>query len=221
MLSGSSTNRPLSDVPARGHYSAPIPYDGRFTLVRLRWGAGSPHSRRRVQDAWSHDYPHAERNLSAIIRELTYLDVHDDGSEILTLDDPDLCKYPVALMWQPGFWTLTDHEAESFRGYLLKGGFAIFEDFDGTEQWANFEEQMQRVLPDGRLTRLDSTDQIFNVFFRIQDTRPSYYGIFEDNDPSKRLIVVANYDNQGLFPFDASNDAYKLGVNYMIYGLSH
>ena len=25
--------------------------------------------------------------------------------------------------------------------------------------------------------------------------RPSYYGIFEDNDPSKRLMVVANFDN--------------------------
>jgi len=61
--------------------------------------------------------------------------------------------------------------------------------------------------------------------------RPSYYGIFEDNDPSRRLIVVANYDNdvpeywersaQGLFPFHASDEAYKLGVNYLLYGLSH
>ena len=61
--------------------------------------------------------------------------------------------------------------------------------------------------------------------------RPSYYGIFEDNDPSKRLMVMANFDNdvpeywewsgEGLFPFDTSNEAYKLGVNYMIYGLTH
>ena len=25
--------------------------------------------------------------------------------------------------------------------------------------------------------------------------KPSYYGIFEDNDPSRRLMVVANFDN--------------------------
>jgi hypothetical protein len=59
---------------------------------------------------------------------------------------------------------------------------------------------------------------------------PSYYGIFEDNDPSKRLMVVANFDNdvpeywewsgEGIYPFDASNEAYKLGVNYVIYGLT-
>ena len=242
MLSLSSTNGPHSDAPARGHYSAPIRYDGRFTLVRLRWAdRPSPGGRFGSQYAWSHDYPRAEQNLSAIIRELTYVDIHDDGNEILTLDDPDLFKYPIALMWEPGFWNLTDREAESFRAYLLKGGFAIFEDFDGTTQWANFEAQMHRVLPQGRLVRLDASHQIFTAFFPIEDLdaivhpmshiRPSYYGIFEDNDPSRRLLVVANFENdvpeyserssQGLFPFDASNEAHKLSVNYMIYGLSH
>jgi hypothetical protein len=65
----------------------------------------------------------------------------------------------------------------------------------------------------------------------MSQIRPGYYGIFEDNDPSRRLIVVAHYDNgvpqyressgQTLFPFHASNEAYKLGVNYMMYGLTH
>jgi len=230
------------DAPPRGHYSAPVPYDGRFTFVRLRWGADFPsRGRFGFQAAWNHDYPRAEQNLSAILRELTYLDVREDGSQILTLDDPDLFKYPIALMWEPGFWNLTDREAESFRAYLQKGGFAVFEDFDGAAQWSNFEDQMHRVLPDGRFVRLDGQHRIFSAFFEIRDIdaivhpmsriRPSYYGIFEDNDPAKRLMVIANYDNdvpeywewsgQGLFPFDASNEAYKLGVNYMIYGLTH
>ena len=227
MLSGFSTDAPQSNARTPGHYSAPIRYDGRFTLVRLRWGVElpSPHGRFGFQNAWSHDYPRAEQNLSAIIRELTYLDIHDDGNEILTLDDPDLFKYPVALMWEPGFWNLTDREAESFRAYLLKGGFAIFEHFDGATQWANFEAQMHRVLPQGRFVRLDASHQIFTAFFPIADIgamvhpmshmRPSYFGIFEDDDPSRRLLVVANFDS------DASNETDKLGVNYMIYGLSH
>jgi hypothetical protein len=243
MLSTSPAGTPERDVRTHDHYSAPIRYDGRFTLVRLRWGADLPGVRGPfgAQHAWSHDYPRAEQNLTAIIRELTYLDVHDDGNEILTLDDPDLFKYPVAVMWEPGFWNLTDREAQSFRAYLQKGGFAIFEDFDGIAQWANFEAQMRRVLPEGQLVRLDGSHQIFNTFFPIKDVgaivhpmshiRPSYYGIFEENDSSKRLLVVANYDNdvpqyweqsdQGLFPVDASSEAFKLGVNYMIYGLSH
>jgi hypothetical protein len=195
----------------------------------------------RLGVAWDHDYPRAEQHLAQILRELTYLDIRQDGSRILTLDDPELFQYPIAYMWEPGFWSLTDSEAESFRAYLLKGGFAVFEDFDGPAQWANFEAQMRRVLPDGRFVKLDQSHRIFDTFFQIQDIdaivhpmtriRPSYYGIFEDNDPSKRLMVVANYDNdvpeywewsgQGLFPFDASNEAYKLGINYVLYGLTH
>jgi hypothetical protein len=219
---------------------AEFQYDGRFTLVRLRWKSAFDSSR-GFASAWDHDYPRAERHLSLIARELTALDIRTDASLIVTLDDPELFKYPMAFMWEPGFWTLADHEAESFRAYLLKGGVAVFEDFDGAQQWANFEAQMRRVLPDGRLIRLDKAHSIFDSFFRIKDIdaivhpmyglRPSYYGIFEDNDPSKRLMVVANFDNDvpeywewsghGLYPFDASNEAYKLGVNYLIYGLTH
>ena len=92
-----------------------------------------------------------------------------------------------------------------------------------------------------RLVRLDKSHPIFDSFFRIKDIdailhpmtgiSPSYYGIFEDNEPSRRLMVIANFDNdvpeywewsgQGIFPFDTSSEAYKLGVNYLIYGLTH
>jgi hypothetical protein len=216
-------------------------YDGRFTFVRLRWGSDLGYSRRGFSAAWNHDYPRAEQHLSLILDELTALDVHTDGSLVLSLDDPELLKYPVAFMWEPGFWNLTDREALGFRAYLLKGGFAAFEDFDGAAQWSHFEAQMRRVIPDARFVRLDNSHRIFNSFFAVKDIdailhpmsgiRPSYYGLYEDNDPSKRLMVVANFDNdvpeywewsgEGLYPFDASNEAYKLGVNYVIYGLTH
>jgi Domain of unknown function (DUF4159) len=217
-------------------------YDGRFTFVRLRWGSDIGFSRRGGWGAaWNHDYPRAERHLSLILRELTALEIRTDHSLVLALDDPELFKYPIAFMWEPGFWNLSDREATALRTYLLKGGLAVFEDFDGADQWGHFEAQMRRVIPDGRFVKLDNTHQIFNAFFQVKDIdsivhpmsgiRPSYYGLFEDNDPSKRLMVVANFDNdvpeywewsgEGLYPFDASNEAYKLGVNYVIYGLMH
>jgi Domain of unknown function (DUF4159) len=217
-------------------------YDGRVTFVRLRWQSDFGFSRRGgFSSAWNHDYPRAEQHLALIIKELTAINIRTDNSLVLTLDDPELFNYPIAFMWEPGFWNLTDREAESFRAYLSKGGFAVFEDFDGLAQWSNFESQMRRVLPDSRLVKLEKSHHIFDSFFRINDIdailhpmsgiRPSYYGIFEDNDPGKRLMVVANFDNdvpeywewsgEGLFPFDTSNEAYKLGVNYLVYGLTH
>lgn len=239
ILAGAATSAAPQD--RGGYYPSDISYDGRVTFVRLRWRSDFGSSRGGFRSAWNHDYPRAEQNLSEIIRELSFVDIRNDGSRILTLDDPELFKYPIAFMWEPGFWNLTDREAESFRAYLLKGGFAVFEDFDGAAQWNNFEAQLLRVLPGARFVKLEQSDRVFDTFFQIHDIeaivhpmsriRPSYYGVYEDNDPGKRLMVIANYDNdvpeywewsgQGLFPFDASNEAYKLGVNYMIYGLTH
>ena len=214
---------------------------GEVIVARLRWGSDGAGSRFGFGAAWNHDYPRAEQHLSLIARELTHIDIRTDSQVIIGLDDPALFDYPLAFMWEPGFWQLTDREAASFRAYLLKGGFAVFEDFDGPAQWRVFEAQMRRVLPDHRLVELDRTHPIFDSFFRIKDIdairhpmsglAPRYFGIFEANDPGRRLVVVANFDNdvpeywewsgQGMFPFDTSNEAYKLGVNYLIYGLTH
>lgn len=214
-------------------------YDGRFTFVRLRWDSGSGGRWRGASNAWNHDYPRAEQNLMTILKDLTFIDANTDGSLILALDDPRLFKYPIAYMWEPGFWTMSDGEAARFREYLLKGGFAIFDDFE-RDQWNNFEAQMRRVLPEARWVKLDRSHRIFDSFFRMNTIefphpmlgyKPNYYGIHEDNDPARRLMVIANHDNdvaeywewsgQGLFPIDSSNEAYKLGVNYMLYGLTH
>jgi hypothetical protein len=217
-------------------YATDPDYDGRFTFVRLRWGGRG--FGRGFGDAWNHDYPRAEQHLALLLKDITYIDARTDGSLILTLDDPRLFKYPIAYMWEPGFWVLTDEEALRFREYLEKGGFAIFDDFEGA-QWNNYEQQMRRVLPNGRFVKLEASHPVFDSFFRMDTIEfphpmygilPTYYGIFEDNDPSKRLMVIANHDHdvaeywefsgEGLFPVDTSNEAYKLGINYMIYGMT-
>jgi hypothetical protein len=223
----------------RSRWTLDPEYDGRFTFVRLRWDSGIGGRFRGMSDAWNHDFPRAEQNLVSILHDLTLIDIRTDGGQILTLDDPRLFRYPIAYMWEPGFWTMTDSEAASFRSYLLKGGFAIFDDFE-RDQWRNFESQMRRVLPDAQFVKLDKSNRIFDTFFRMTTIDfphpmygilPTYCGIYEDNDPSKRLMVIANHDHDvaeywefsgtGFFSVDPSNEAYKLGVNYMMYGLTH
>ncbi|PYR03416.1 MAG: hypothetical protein DMF97_02110, partial [Acidobacteria bacterium] len=209
ILAGGASGDQRDAPPLYDNYPPDVAYDGRFTFVRLRW-RNDGRFRGGWGSAWNHDYPRAEQHLSQIVRELTYLDIRLDGSRILTLDDPDLFNYPIAFMWEPGFWTLSDREAESFRAYLLKGGFPVFEDFDGPQQWNNFYAQMQRVLPEGRFVKLDRTHRIFDTFFRIENIDaivhpmshipPSYYGIFEDNDPSQRLMVVSETNNPNSVP---------------------
>ena len=216
------------------------PYDGRFSFVRLRYGPDYGFVSQGLP--WSHDYPTGEQHFMKILNELSYLNPHVDETSILPLDSPDLCKYPVAYMAEPGFLTLTDGEVAAFRTYLLKGGFVIFDDFaERRGGWDNFEAQMRRVLPEGRFVDLDASNPIFHAFFEIPnlDIIPQYYdtgkpifrGIYENNDPTKRLLVMVNFktdisefwefSDTGLKPIDESNEAYKLGVNYIIYGMTH
>jgi hypothetical protein len=232
---GGRSRRPQLDVSIQGN----TPYDGRFTFVRLRYGGNFFGGRQGPP--WSHDYPDGEVHFTKILEDISLLRVRTDGSNILSLDDPELFNYPVAYMAEPGFWGVTPTEAAAFRSYLLKGGFAIFDDFRG-EHWDNLQEQMRRVLPEHHWIQLDGSSSVFHSFFEINDPHslvppynqeliPSYWGMFEDNDPGKRMMVIANvnndiseyweYSDQGVYIVDLSNEAYKFGVNYVMYAMTH
>jgi hypothetical protein len=173
-------------------------YDGRFVFVRVKYGTGG--FGRRGMPPWSHDYPDGEVHFSRILEEITLLNLRTDGSNILALDDPELFNYPIAYMAEPGFW-----------------------------------------VPGLRWVELDGTAAIFHSFFEIPEPLtlnppygglpPSYWGIYENNDPKKRLIAIANVNNDiseywefsgtGYAPVDVTNEAYKFGVNFFIYGVVH
>jgi hypothetical protein len=215
------------------------PYDGRVVFVRLKYSTGfSGFGRRGREPGWAHDYPTADVHMMKILNEITIVRPRLDGSNVFGLEDPELHNYPIAYMSEPGFWSLDEKEAQGLRSYLLKGGFLIFDDFRGGD-WENLQDQMRLALPESNWVQLDSTHPVFHSFFEIDDLNyltsyngyPTYYGIFEQNDPRKRLMAIANRDNdlgeywefsdQGFVPVDLSNQAYKFGVNYFIYGLTH
>jgi hypothetical protein len=118
----------------RGRRSVPVidevraEYDGRFAFMRLRYGAADLRMIRR-EPPWAHDFPRADFHFMKILSELTFTRTFVDQGNIRTLDDPDLALFPIAYMSEPGFWTLTEAEAEGLRAYLRKGGFIIFDDF--------------------------------------------------------------------------------------------
>jgi hypothetical protein len=212
-----------------------VPYDGRYTFVRLKYQVYS-------QSGWEYDYPAMERNFMTIINDLSTLHPHVRGSNIHTMDDPMLSKYAISYLSEPGYWIPDQQEAEGLAKWIKKGGFLIVDDFFGG-QWANFERSMMAVLPDAKIVRLDVSNPIFNSFFKLKTLEgmshpdspgrwpAEYYGIYEDNDPNKRLMVVIDYNNdigdymewsgEGWYPVNMSNDAYKIATNYIIYAMTH
>jgi len=212
-----------------------VPYDGRFTFARIQYAR---------YGGWAADYPTMERNLTTILHEITTMRPHVEGSNIHTFDDPELLKYPVAYLSEPGYWLPNEAEALGLRNYLRKGGFLIVDDFHFPEEWRVFEAAMRRVLPDARIDRLELSHPVFSTFFQIDSLKVPYpgwlgerglmgefFGIHEDNDPRRSLTVVINYNidigdyvewsGQDLYNPLSTNEAYKFAINYIIYGLTH
>ena len=222
-------------------------YDGRFRFARLMYTCMSPgcyyyHG----MPSWEHGYPLSELNLLQIMNAVSALNAHLEDTEVLAMDDPELLKYPVAYMTEASFWVTNDKEAAALGAYLRKGGFLINDDFRddyyrGSGGWANYEANMSRALPDLHFIDLTPDMPIFHSFYEInsfdaipQDYdrgRPIFKGLFEDNDPKKRMLVIANFNTDvsnwwefagdGFHIVDQTNEAYKLGVNYVVYGLTH
>jgi hypothetical protein len=212
-----------------------VAYDGRFTLVRVQYARYT---------GWRADYPTMERNLNTILREITRLRPHPGGTNVLTFDDPELFRYPVAYLSEPGYWLPSEAEVAGLRLWLEKGGFLIADDFHFANEWAVFENAIRRVLPNARIDRLELSHPVFNTFFQIRSLRVPYpgrlgeqglmgefYGIHEQNDPSRPLQVIINYNidlgdyvewsAQELYNPQSTNEAYKFMINYLMYGLTH
>lgn len=219
-----------------------VKYDGRFTFLRLRYLEGFGGGGYSGGDpGWRHDWPTAEQHFGQILKEITLVDAHLDGGAIYTLDRPEIFSYPLAYLSEPGYWDMNAAELDGFRSYILKGGFLIVDDFRGVNQWWQFEQQMTLAFPDLRPIRLTAEHPIFNAFFAIESLDGFYhpygapgpaefYGYFEGNDPTRRMYAIANYNNDigdywefsdtGWIPIDLSNEAYKLGVNYLVYSMT-
>ena len=215
---------------------------GRFNFVRIRYNGfiGSWTDRSWGAPPWAHDYPRAERNFLKILDELTTVETQPDAFLILDLEAPEIMKYPVLYVSEPGYWNCTDAETDNLREYLLRGGFVIFDDFrDAPGEWSNFSGCMKKVFPDRNLTELALDHPVFHCFYDIPTldmvppyeivaANPIFYGL---SDESGRLQVVANFNNdigdywewsdERLAPIELSNEAYKLGINYIIYALTH
>jgi hypothetical protein len=209
-------------------------YDGRFTLARLYYARYT---------GWSFDWPDMESHLNSIINDLTTIRPQHDLNNVFRMDDPELMKFPIAYLSEPGYWFPTEAEAAGLRTYLHKGGFLIVDDFHFPEEWSVFESAMKQVLPEGKIVRLSINHPVFNSFFPIRSLDVPYpgrlgqmglmgefFGIY-DTDPSQRLMVVINYNMDigdymehspsGLYAVAPTNEAYKFGINYLIYGFTH
>jgi hypothetical protein len=200
------------------------------------------------RQTWAVDYPAADHNFLRGVRRLTNIHINKNPM-VLRLDDDRIFEYPFLYMLEMGRRggpSFTEKEIQNLREYLLRGGFLFIDDFWGTWQWNTFYHAFSRVFPDRSVADLESGHHIFHCFYDIdgpqmiprifnpdnypeQDVdRPFNRAILDDNG---RVMVLINWNSDmgdgwehtyhPAYPTKFANMAYKLGVNYLIYALTH
>ena len=136
-----------------------------FTFARIQYTPGRWGWRGSGQ--WWIDFPDSDLNLSFRLQQLTSLRVDPDG-RVLRLTDPDLFHYPWIYIVEPGELRFEEEEVSALRRYLLNGGFLMFDDFWGEDEWNNLEQQMKRVFPDRAFVELPLDHPIYSCVFPIR-----------------------------------------------------
>jgi hypothetical protein len=187
---------------------------------------------------WSHNYPSSDQHFAQVISEATNINVKNVSYRIVELGSPEVFSYPFAVVSEPGEMALTDHEVDNLRQFIDRGGFMAMDDFDGPRDLSTLQRNLHRAFPDRDLVRLTIDHPIFNVFYHIDalnvvspylvDGEPIFYGLM-NKDGNIGIIACYNNDlenfwdyiDRGEYPLKPSIEAFRLGINFVVYSMSH
>jgi hypothetical protein len=198
---------------------------------------------------WTMDYPRSDRHFAAAVRRLTRVQARSVEQPV-DLDEGDVYDWPWLYAVEVGHWDLTDAQARTLREYLLRGGFFFCDDFHGDIEWNVFTASMKKVFPDRPIVDLDSNDPIFHVLYDLDDRYqvpgalyletgltyekgssgkpPHWRGIYDDH--GRLMVAICHNMDLGdswehadnpLYPEKFSALGIRLGLNYLIYSMTH
>ena len=195
---------------------------------------------------WTQDFPRADRHFSQAMRRLTRIHVRSVEQPV-NLDEGDAGDWPWLYAVQVGEWGLTDRQGKALREYLLRGGFFMADDFHGAAEWNEFETRIRRAFPDRPIVDIPDDDPIFHTVYDLTDRyqvpgqahlRLGYKyadgkgahwrGIYDDKG---RIMVAISYNSDlgdawewadaPHYPEKFSALAIRIGVNYVVYAMTH
>ena len=200
--------------------------------------------------SWSRDYPKADRQFLIALKRLTRINARPVEQVVdLDSDGPEAIEnFPWVYAVQVETWTFTEPEAKRLRDYLLKGGFLMVDDFHGATDWEHFMNGMLMVFPDRPIEDLTDKDEIFHVLYDLSERYqvpgeqfvwtgrtyekdgyvPEWRAIRDD----RGRVMVAICHNMHLgdawewaddprYPEKFASLAFRLGINYVMYGMTH
>jgi hypothetical protein len=243
--------RPFREFFEEEDNPAVFPADGHdkteFVFARLRYRSWRGSRFMAGYGSWSTDYPKADRQFLQGLRRLTRIDSRS-VEQVVDFEGDDIYYWPWIYAVEVGRWGLSDRDAEKLRDYLLRGGFLMVDDFHGTYEWEIFAEGMRRIFPDRPILDLENKAPIFHVLYDLDERfqvpgiqywysgsiyerdgiEPRWRAVFDDSG----RIMVAICHNMDLgdawewadhprYPEHYASLAYRVGINYIIYAMTH
>ncbi len=187
---------------------------------------------------WWHDYPDAEEHITQVMKEATGLHLDHTSYRITSMRSDEIFDYPFGYISEPGMMYLSDVEIKNFREFVDRGGFVMLDDFDGPRQFAVMRENIQRVFPDREMVRLPDAHVVLHNYYDIDlkyvespyevGGKAVFYGI---NNASGDLSVIICFNNdigdfwewidRPQYALRPSAEGLKLGINFVIYAMTH
>jgi hypothetical protein len=215
----------------------------RYTAANS-YGGGYGYGR---WSSWSRDYPKADRQFLIALRRLTRIQARPT-EQVVDLDSDEIFNYPWVYAVQVQTWTFTEPEAKRLREYLLKGGFIMVDDFHGATDWERFMSGMLMVFPDRPIEDLTDKDEIFHVLYDLSERfqvpgeqyvstgrtyeKDGYIPEWRAIRDDRGRVMVAICHNMHLgdawewaddprYPEKFASLAFRMGINYVMYGMTH
>jgi len=217
-----------------------------WTFVRFHYDLNSQFGRFRFQ-RWAADYPKSDRQFVVGVRRLTRLHARSTEHLIDSKSD-ELYDWPWLYVEDAGAWHMTEDQAARLREYLLRGGFLMADDSHGDFEWQTFLAGMRMIFPNRPIEDLENQDEIFHVVYDLDDrvqipgtrfiwghrpyTPDSVIPVWRAIRDDKGRIMVAICHNSDVgdawewadspqYPERAASLAYRIGINYILYGMTH
>jgi Domain of unknown function (DUF4159) len=195
---------------------------------------------------WTQDYPRADRHFSKAVQRLTRIHVRSAEQPVNLEDGDDVYDWPWLYAVQVGEWGLTAEQAKIMREYLLRGGFFLADDLHGTFEWQMFKERIEQVFPDRPIVEIPDNDPIFHTVYDLDDRYQipgaehldkgykadgkgaHWRGIYDDKGRVMIAITVNSdvgdsweWADSPEYPEKFSALGIRIGVNYIIYSMTH
>ena len=194
-----------------------------FVPVRVKYHGGGD---------WYNDpeiLPNLMREVKSRVQHISV----EIKEQVLTLDDDRIFDYPFLFLTGHGNIRLSEKEVKNLRTYLLNGGFLYIDDDYGLDKY--IRRELKKVFPHKKLVKVPFSHPIYHMFYDFPKGLPKIhehykgppegYGIFSNG----RLCLFYTYNtnisdgwtDRHKDPPEKMEEAYKMGVNIVLYALTY